>query len=244
MKIKVAQGAQGAVRANFRGPDGAFEDAGDLGEREVLKAAEEEDFAVVAGEAAEGGVEEGVVVAGGGVFAGVGRVVGMRVKRGGIGGGGPMGGLAKMVGGAAAGELIEPGGERALVAVGVPVFEDALKDRLREVFRGGALAGEMAKKTEEPAVVALEELAEGIEVAGADGEHEGVIGSGGGGVHGEAGGSVSRGRAGGNAEIGEVGDHGGTWRSVARETGPRGNGYTKSAGRRRRGAAAGAGGWR
>ncbi len=197
--------------ADFGGADGAFEDGGDFGEGEFLEAGEEEDLAGVAVEAVEGEVEEGVFVAGDGVIAGVGAVVGTigEVLR--IGGDGGGGGFAEVIGGAAAGEVIHPGGEAAVVAVGVAVFQHALEDDLGDVLGGGALTGEFDEKTEERAVVAFEEDAEGVEFAVTDGEHEVVIGEGfGGGGHGVAG------LLGFNHECGRMdtnicglGDHGG-----------------------------------
>ena len=186
-EVDVAQGAEGAVGADLGGADGAFEDAGDLGEGEFLEAGEEEDFAVVAVELGEGGVEQGVVVAGGGVVGGVRTLVGVVVEIGGIGGVGGGAGAAEVVGGAAAREVIHPGGEAAVVAVGVAVFEHPLENRLREVLGDGALAGEFDEKAEERAVMALEQLPERVELAVADGQHQGVVGAwfgGGGGVHG------------------------------------------------------------
>ena len=162
--------------ADFGGADGAFEDGGDLGEGEFLEAGEEEDFAVVVVEVGEGGAEERVVVTIDGVFGGVRGVVGVVVEIGGIGGAGGAVTFSEVIGGAVAGEAIHPGGETAVVAVGVAVFQHALEDGLRDVFGGGAVAGVFDEETKERAVVALEEFAERIEFAVADGEHERVIG--------------------------------------------------------------------
>jgi len=207
----VAKFLEGAVGADLGGADGAFEDGGDFGEGEFLKAGEEEDLAGVVVEAVEGEVEEGVVVAGGGVVAGVGAVVGMigEVLR--VSGDGSGGGFAEVVGGAAAGEVIHPGGEAAVVAVGVPVFEHALEDDLRDVLGGGALAGEFDEKAEKGAVVAFEQDAEGVEFAVAHGEHEVVVGERfGGGGHGVARlCGFNHGCGGMNTNICGLGDHGG-----------------------------------
>lgn len=176
-EINGAELLQGAVGANLGGADGAFEDAGDFREGEFLKAAEEENFAVALVEAGEGGVDQRVVVADDGGVTGVGAVVGVVLEIDGIGGirGGV--GLPEVVGGAAAGEVIHPGGEVPLVAVGVAVFEHAFEDDLGDVLGGGPLAGKLDEKTEERAVVALEEFAKGVEFAVADGEHQGVVGA-------------------------------------------------------------------
>ena len=175
-----------------------------------MKAAEQEDFAGIAIELAEGDVEECVFVAGDGVVASVRtivRVVGevLRIRR--DGGGGR---FAEVIGGAAAGEVIHPGGEAAVVAIGVAVFEHPLKNGLRDVLGSGALAGEFYEEAKEWAVVAFEENAKRIEFAVADGEHEIVIGERfGGGVHGGA--SVlefNHDWARRNTNICGVGDHG------------------------------------
>lgn len=184
LEIDVAQFVERAVSADLGGTDGAFEDAGDFGERELLETGEEEDFAVVAIEAGEGGVEEGVIVARRGAIAGIRGLVGVVLQIGGVGRVGRGVGFAEMVGGAAAGEVIHPGRETAVVAIGVAVFEHPLEDGLGDVFGGGAVAGEFHEETEEGAMVALEEFAERVEFAVADGEHQGVIGAWfGGGVH-------------------------------------------------------------
>ena len=132
-EIDVAQFVERAVGADLGGADGAFEDAGDFGEGELLEAREEEHLAVVAVEAGKRGVEERVVVADGGAGAGVGRVVGVILEGDGVGGVGCGVGFAEVVGGAAAGEVIHPRGEAAVVAVGVAVFEHPLEDGLRDV---------------------------------------------------------------------------------------------------------------
>jgi len=198
------------VGADLGGADGALEDGSDFGEREFLEAGQEEDFAVVAIEAVEREVKERMFVAGGGVVAGVGAVVGAFGEVLWIGGDGGGGGFAEVVGGAAAGEVIHPGGEASVVAIGVAVFQHALEDGLRDVFGGGALAGEFDEEAEELAVVAFEEDAERVEFAVAHGEHEIVIGEGfGGGGHGGAGLlGFNHGRGGMDTNICGFGDHG------------------------------------
>ncbi len=230
-EIDGAQRSEGAVGADFGGADGALEDAGNFGEREFLETCEEEDFAVAAVEAGERDVEEGVVVAEGGAGAGVGRIVGVVLQDDGVGGVRRGVGFAEVVGGAAAGEVIHPRGETAVVAVGVAVFEHPLEDGLRDVFGGGVLTGVFHEKTEEGSVVALEEFAERVEFAVADGEHESVVGAGfGGGVHREGGAGATgfnHGGTGMNTDFWVGGDHGGsgTWWVVPRRTRPGEDGY-------------------
>lgn len=151
-----------------------------------MKTAQKEHLAFAVVEAGESGVEEGVIVAGGSGLAGVGAVVGVVVQIAGIGGVGRGVGLAEMIGGAAAGKVIHPRGETAVVAVSVAVFEHPLEDDLGDVLGGGAVAGELDQEAEERAVVAFEEFAERVEPAVAHGEHQSVIGerSGCGRVHG------------------------------------------------------------
>jgi len=116
---------------------------------------------------------------------------------------------------------MHPGGEAAVVAVGVAVFEHPLEDGLREILGGGALAGEFHQKAEQRAVVAFEQLAERVELAVADGQHEGMVGTwfgGGGGIHGGQGaGAIIRSGARRNMNFVERGDHGGSgaWSGVA-----------------------------
>jgi hypothetical protein len=81
-----------------------------------------------------------------------------------------------VVGGNLAGKMVDPGGELALVAVGVPVFQDAVENELHEILAGGALAGESHEETIERPVIALEQVAQPLDLAGAHGEHEFVIG--------------------------------------------------------------------
>ena len=229
-EINRAQLVESAVGADFGGADGAFEDAGNFGEREFLETREEQDFTVIAVEAGEGGVEESVVVAGGGAVAGVGRVLGVVRQVGGVGGKWSGVGFAEMVGGAAAGEVIHPRGKTAVVAIGVAVFEHPLENGLGDIFGGGALAGELYEEAEERAVVAFEEFAERVEFTVADGEHKSVVGTRcEGGVH--RGSGVASGFNHGwtrmNTDFWIGGDHGGsgTWLGVARRTRRRRDGY-------------------
>jgi hypothetical protein len=175
---------EGAVGADFGGTDGAFEDARDLGEGEFLKTTEEEDFAITALEAGEGGVEKGVIVAGRSGFAGVRTVVGVMLKIHRIGGVRGCVGFAEVVRCAATGEVIHPSGEAAFVAVGVAVFEHALEDDLGDVLGAGAIAGELHEETEKWTVMTFKEFSERVQLAAAHSEHEFVIGAGGEGVHG------------------------------------------------------------
>lgn len=195
--------------ADFRGADGAFEDAGDFGKREFLETCEQQHLAIVAIEAGEGGVEERVIVADGGVVTGMRPIVGVVLEIGGVGGVGRGVGLAEVVGGAAAREVIHPGREAAFVAVGVAVFQHALKHRLRDVLGSGAVAGEFHEEAEKRAVVAFEEFAERVEFAVADGEHQGMVGAWfGGGVHG-SGAVFNHEGVRRDTNFWRVGDHGG-----------------------------------
>ncbi len=218
--VDIAEFAQCAMSADFGGADGAFEDAGDLGEGEFLEAGEKKDFAIVAVEAGEGGVEEGVVVAGGGMVAGVGALVGVFLEIGGISGVGRGVGLAEVVSGAATGEVIHPGAETAVVAVGVAVFEHPLEDGLCDVLGRRALTGEFNEKAEERAVVAFEEFPERVQFAIADGEHQDVVGAlFGGGVHGGRVRVFNHGWRRMNTDFWKGGNHssGGTWQVGAGE---------------------------
>ena len=229
LEVNVAQFAQGAMGADLGGAHGAFENAGDLGEREFLEPRQQEHLPVVAIQPRERRVQERMVVMDGGVFSGVGRLVGVFLQVAGIGGVRSRVGFAEVVGGAAARKVIHPGGEAAIVAVGVAVFEHPLKDGLRDVLRRGVVARQLHQKPEERAVVALEQFAERVEFAVADGEHERVISAlFGRGFHGRAdSGAASGGATWMNGDFFENGNHGdeGTWLVLPGETGWRGKGY-------------------
>lgn len=203
--------------ADFGGPDGAFEDAGDLGEGEFLETAEKEDLAIIAIEAGEGGVEKGVIVAGRGGFAGVGSVVGVVLKICRIGGVRGGVGFAEVVRCAATSEVIHPSGEAAFVAVSMAVFEHALEDDLRDILGGSAMPREFYKETEERAMMAFKEFAERIQLTAAHGEHEFVIGARCEGVHGGDGvvfEGINREQARIDRNIWSGGEHG-RWASAA-----------------------------
>jgi hypothetical protein len=121
LKEPFAQGAEGAVEADLHRADAAVEQAGDLGVREVLEAVEDEHFAVIGREGGEGFAHQREVVGGLGAGAGVGAFVG-DVRQ--ILGGEALRqalAAAEVIGGDGAGEVVDPGGELALVAVGVAV---------------------------------------------------------------------------------------------------------------------------
>ncbi len=191
-EIDFAQLLERAVHAHLHGADRGVEQAGDFLVFEILEAREDEHFAVVVRQAGERGAEEREVVGVGGARVGRGVGVGMLVQVGRIGGGGRGGVFAEMIGGDLAGEMVDLGGEFALVAVGVAVFEDAIEDDLHEVFADGRLVGQAREETVERPVVALEKFAEPGDVTRAHGQHEFVVV----GFHG--GGDISLGGRGGN----------------------------------------------
>ncbi len=163
--------------ADFRRADGAFENAGDLGKREFLKAREQQHLAIVAIEAGERGLEQGVVVTGDRGVRGMRRFVCVLVQILRIDGMRRGACFAEVVGGAAAREVIHPSGEAPVVPVGVAVFEHSLKHRLCDILGRGPIAGVFQEKTEERAMVALEKFTKRVEVTVADGEHQRVIGA-------------------------------------------------------------------
>lgn len=201
LEINVAQSAEGAVGADFGGSDGAFENGGDFGEGVALEATEEENLPVIPIEFIQSMTEEFAIIAGGRTDVGEGPIIGVVMKIGGIGGGGGFVGFAEMIGGAASREMIHPRGEFAVVAIGVAVFEHALKDDLSDVFGGGAIPGEFCEEAEKWAVVFLKKFAERIEVALAHGEHQLVVGLGSGRFQGRSAVGVSRGQSGGHTKI-------------------------------------------
>ena len=177
-KVERAEFVEGAVGTDFDGTDGTIEQACDFFVVELLEAGEHEDLALGEGQLGEGGAEQGDVFGGGGLFrrrlGGVGLVD--EIRR--IGGDGERGVFAEMIGSDGAREVKNPGGKLAFVAVGVPVFQDAVENNLDEIFADGRLVGETQKETVEPPLVALEEFTELPDIAGADGKHEVVIGRG------------------------------------------------------------------
>ena len=110
-----------------------------------------------------------------GVIGRVRRAVSMIVEvlriRGGRGGRG----FAEMIRSAAAGEMIHPGGEASIIAVGMPVLEHPLKNDLGNILRRGAVTDELGKKSEERPVVALEQFAQRIEFPVTDREHQFMV---------------------------------------------------------------------
>ena len=116
-----------------------------------------------------------------------GVLVGLVVEVGRIRGGGGAGVLAEVVSHDLAGEVVDPGGKLALVAVGMAVFQDAVENDLHQVLADGRLVGQAHKKPVERAVVAFEEFTELPDFPGAHGNHEFMVVLG---VHG--GGQASR----------------------------------------------------
>ena len=110
-----------------------------------------------------------------GVIGRVRRAVSVIVEvlriRGGRGGRG----FAEMIRGAAAGEMIHPGGEAAVIAVGMPVLEHPLKNDLGNILGRGAVTDELGEKSEERSVVALEQFAQRIEFPVTDREHQFMV---------------------------------------------------------------------
>jgi hypothetical protein len=85
LEVDVAQFAEGAVRPDFRGADGAFEDAGDFGKREFLEAREQEDFAIIVVQTGERGMQQRVIVVSRRVLRGVRRLVRVFIQIDGVG---------------------------------------------------------------------------------------------------------------------------------------------------------------
>ena len=141
-EIDVAQILEGAMYAYFYGADGDVEEAGDFLVFEALETREHQQFALGGIQGGERGVKPGGVVGRDGAVGGVWRLVGHGVEIVRISGDGRGAIAAEMVGGDLAGEVVDPGGELALVAVGVPVFQDPVEHELHEILAGGALAGQ------------------------------------------------------------------------------------------------------
>jgi hypothetical protein len=184
-KEDIAEFAERAVCPHFGCACRALEDGSDLGEREFLKPAQQEDLAGIAVELGQGSVEQGVLVAGRCSVRGVGGAVGVIAQIVRIRGGGGGGRFPEVIRGAAPGQVIHPRGEAAVIAISVPVFQHALENGLRDVLGGAAITGELYEETEERRVMPFEEFAERVEFAVPDSEHQIMIGNGSGrGFHG------------------------------------------------------------
>jgi hypothetical protein len=121
----------------------------------------------------------------------------------------------KCIGRAPPREEIHPGAKAAFVTVGMAVLQHAVEHGLHEILRGGAVTRQLHEKTKQRAVVPLEQLAQRIEFAGADGEHEGMVGALIGGFHGRrASGTFKHAGRRRDMDFFERGDHGGlaAWR--------------------------------
>ena len=177
LEIDIAQFAKGAVGADFRGTDGAFEDVGYFRKRQFLEAGEKKDFTVIVVKAGQRGMQQRVIVMRRRALRRVRRLVRVLVQMRGIGCVGRVGRCPEMIGGTASREMIHPRGEATVIAIRVTVLQHALKNGLGDVFGRGAVSGQLHEKAKQRSVMALEEFAKGVELAVADGEHQRMIGA-------------------------------------------------------------------
>src|SRR5258708_5407043 len=117
LEVAVAEGTEGAVGADLHGADAAVGEAGDFLVAESLEAVEREHLALLEWQLGEGEAHDREVVAGGGAVGGVGRVVGKIVQVGRVARRGRGGGFPEVIGGDLAGEVVDPRGELAFVAI-------------------------------------------------------------------------------------------------------------------------------
>ncbi len=211
-EIAVAQLAERAVGPDLGGADRALEDFGDFGEGQLAEAAQEEHLPLPGIEAGERPVKHGPFVARHGLFVSRGAVIRMVLQFRGIGGRRHRRGLAEVIGGRRPGHVVHPRGEPPVVAVGVAVLQHAMEHVLGDVFGGRPVSGQFDQEAEKGAVVAFEQLAERVEIAVADGQHQGVIGKRVGAVH-VCGPRSSRGLGRLHWDFDGIGDHGdpGAW---------------------------------
>ena len=217
------------MRPHLGRADGALENAGDFGERELLETRQQEHFAIIAVEARECRLQQGVIVARRGVMRRVGRIVHMLLQIHGVGGMRRGVRLAKMIRGTAARQVVHPGGEAAIIPVRVTVLQHALEDRLRDVLGRRPVSRQLDEEAEERPVMALEQLAQRVQLAVPDGEHQGVVRTWfDGGVHGDGIGGFNHGeiaarewfRGGWGLDFVDGGNHGsGTWLMLPSEPG-------------------------
>lgn len=172
----IAQLFERAVDVGFDCAGGAIDQSGDLRMVELLQPGKHEDFAMVERgrwvRAVRGKATSSVVMA---CADGSGPESGNSIRST-----GSMGWESGGVCGNDLRPLFLPGGrtrrKTTFVALGVPVFEDAIKNYLNEILADRRLVGQAYKETVKPPVVAFEEFAEPPYFTGADGEHEIVIG--------------------------------------------------------------------
>ena len=119
---------------------------------QLSQPAEQQHLAISRLEPPEGDSEQRLIVAGGGFLVGAGRIVRHLGEVGEIGRFRPSGGPAKVVRGAAPGEMVHPSRKAAGVAVGVPAFQHALENGLGDVLRGQSAPGQLNEKTEQGTV--------------------------------------------------------------------------------------------
>jgi cephalosporin-C deacetylase len=205
-EINLAQFLERAVGADLDGSDRAIEEAGDFLVFEMLQAGEHQDLALFQGQAGEGEAQMHHLLGGGRLFGRRGFVIRLVMQVGRISGGGGGGVLAEVIGGHLARQVVDPRGEFTFVAVGVPVFENAVEDNLHQVLAGGRLVGQAHEKPVQAPVVALEEFTKLPDFSGTHGDHEFMVG---GGFH--DGGEANRGGSGVNSELRDRGEEHGKW---------------------------------
>jgi hypothetical protein len=163
------------MSTDFRSAGGAFQNGRHLGEGQFLKTAEQEHLARVTIETAERNAQEGVVVTSGRVIARVGTIVRLLAERLRICCGRSGGGFAKIIGRTSARQVVHPRGKTSVIAIGMPVLQHALENRLRDIFGGAAMAGELYEEAKKRTVMTFEKLTERVEFTIANGEHEVVV---------------------------------------------------------------------
>src|SRR6185437_13166826 len=164
-----AELAQGAVDADLDGAGFDAEQGGDFLVLHFLVAGEDEELAFVVGEAGHGLRQQALFLLGLGVIAGL--------EAGGVGVV-PIhlaAALVEVVEAGVAGDVVHPGGELAAAAVGGLVLEDADEDVLNQILGGGRGTPQAEEVAAQGGVVALEEGAELLDVAGLDAAHERVV---------------------------------------------------------------------
>jgi hypothetical protein len=176
-EITITQCPERTVRPDLHGADAAVEETRDVLVGKILEAMEREHLALLERELGERGAHQHEIVARGGAIGRVGSLVREIVQIRWVAGRGGIGGLAEMIGGHPAGEVVDPGREFSFVAISMPVFKDAEEHELYKVLAGRAMAGQADEKAVERLVMTLEKVAQPVDLAGAYGEHQLVISS-------------------------------------------------------------------
>ena len=93
-----------------------------------------------------------------------------------IGRSGGGGRFAKVIGGAAAGQMVHPRGETSVVTIGVAVLQHSLENDLGDVLGCRAVSDQFSEESKQRSMMAFEQFAQCVEFAVANRKHQFMIG--------------------------------------------------------------------